>query len=323
MGVPDASGSTVMIDKLVRYARIFASKSDFKFLLEKAAEFMFDLDKTCQDDRMTCTVRPLCEKRRWLSLLVKAGANMDALPGFCYELQQKIVERTLNQEKYFYDPEDCALFLDDFFLKVKKFSPSKLARLLENEEYDDLAWHIESFLRSKFSRVASLNLGEVLIILADDHLWFFDFLDKYVIMNLNDERISNQANLLSLVKLFNKHYKHEVKVFESSAEEWVLDAVLFEITSPGVAQDESLKKVLAEEIGKMAKLAKSVNFKIEENKARLLMRINAFCGFPETMYSVEPVAYGEVLRLYLAFTELKKKMHEWVSENVKQVKGAS
>lgn len=307
-----------MIDKIVRYARIFASKSDFKFLMEKTAEYMKDLDKTCQDDRMTCTVRPLCEKRKWLSFIIKSGVPIQQLPRFCYELQQKIVERTLNKEKYFYEPEDCALYLDDFLLKVSQFSTTKLARMLENEEYDELSWSIESFLRSKFNKVASLNLGEVLVVLADDRLWYFDYLDKYIIMHVNDERIANQANLLSLLKVFNKYYKHDAKIFENAPEEWLLDVVLFDITSPDVAQDEGLKKLLTEEISKLAKLARSVSFKIEDGKARLVVKVNAFCGFPETIYAVEPITYGEILRLYLALAETKRKTGDWATANAKK-----
>ncbi len=158
-------------EKLSRYARIFASKSDFTFLIQKAAEQMVELDKECQDDRMTCTVRPLCEKRRWLSILIKSGAPMSMIPKFCYELQQKIVDRALKKVKYFYEPEDCAIYLDEFFLLVSQSSPYKLAKMLDNNEYEDLTFTLETFFRSRFNRVMSLNLEENLIIMADDTNW--------------------------------------------------------------------------------------------------------------------------------------------------------
>ena len=305
-----------MDEKLNRFARIFASKSDFAFLIQKAAEHMIDLDKECQDDRMTCTVRPLCEKRKWLSTLIKSGASMATIPRFCYELQQKIVDRALKKEKYFYDPEDCAIYLDEFFLLISQSSPYKLAKMLENDEYEDLTWTIESFFRSRFNRVMSLNLEESLIIIADDVIWFIDYIDKYVILNINDERIYSQATLLSLLKFFSRYYKIDLKIFESSPESWILDMILFEIKSPDTSQNESLKTFLADEIGKLSRISKEVSFKIEENRAHLLVKINAFCGFPESLYSVEPTTYGELKKAYQGLAEFKKKMDNWVSSNI-------
>ncbi|MEX2754747.1 MAG: hypothetical protein Q6365_005095 [Candidatus Sigynarchaeota archaeon] len=306
-----------MDEKLSRFARIFASKSDFTFLVQKAIEQMAELDKECQDDRMTCTVRPLCEKRRWLSILIKSGAPMSMIPKFCYELQQKIVDRALKKEKYFYEPEDCAIYLDEFFLLVSQSSPYKLAKMLDNNEYEDITFTLEAFFRSRFNRVMSLNLEDNLILMADDTIWYIDYIDKYIILNINDERLFNQATLLSLLKFFSRYYKIEIKIFESSPESWILDMVLFDITRPDVAQNESLKAFLAEAIGKLARLVKEVNFKIEENKAHLLVKINSFCGIPESLYAIEPVTYGEAKRTFLGLVEFKKKMDEWVSTNLK------
>jgi len=304
-------------EKLNRFARIFASKSDFTFLTQKAAEQMAELDKECQDDRMTCTVRPLCEKRRWLSILIKSGAPLSMIPKFCYELQQKIVDRALKKEKYFYEPEDCAIYLDEFFLLVSQSSPYKLAKMLDNSEYEDITFTLETFFRSRFNRVMALNLEENLIIMADDTIWYIDYIDKYVILNINDERLFNQATLLSLLKFFSRYYKIEIKIFESSPESWIIDIILFDITSPDVAQNESLKAFLAEAIGKLTRLVKEVNFKIEESKAHLLVKINSFCGIPESLYAVEPVTYGEAKRAFLGLVEFKKKMDDWVLSNLK------
>nr|MDO8084439.1 hypothetical protein [Candidatus Sigynarchaeum springense]MDO8119169.1 hypothetical protein [Candidatus Sigynarchaeota archaeon] len=306
-----------MDEKLNRFARIFASKSDFTFLTQKAAEQMAELDKECQDDRMTCTVRPLCEKRRWLSILIKSGAPLSMIPKFCYELQQKIVDRALKKEKYFYEPEDCAIYLDEFFLLVSQSSPYKLAKMLDNSEYEDITFTLETFFRSRFNRVMALNLEENLIIMADDTIWYIDYIDKYVILNINDERLFNQATLLSLLKFFSRYYKIEIKIFESSPESWIIDIILFDITSPDVAQNESLKAFLAEAIGKLTRLVKEVNFKIEESKAHLLVKINSFCGIPESLYAVEPVTYGEAKRAFLGLVEFKKKMDDWVLSNLK------
>ncbi len=306
-----------MDEKLNRFARIFASKSDYAFLIQKAAEQMIELDKECQDDRMTCTVRPLCEKRRWLSILIKAGAPMSMIPKFCYELQQKIVDRALKKEKYFYDPEDCAVYLDEFFLLVSQSSPYKLAKMLDNNEYEDLTFTLETFFRSRFNRVMSLNLEENLILLADDTLWYVDYIDKYVILNINDERIFNQATLLALLKFFSRYYKIDIKIYEGSPEAWILDMILFDVKSPDFSQTESLKGFLAEGIGKLTRYVKEVNFKIEELKAHLLVKINAFCGIPESLYAIEPVTYGEAKRTFLGLVEFKKKMDDWVLTNLK------
>ena len=302
-----------MAERLHAHARTFSSKSDFTFLIDRASEFMRELDEKCQEDRMACTVKPMCEKRRWLSILIKAGDR--EVPRFCYELQQKIVERSLNKEKYFYEPEDCAIFLDDFFLLVTQSSPYKLAKMLENEEYDALTATIEAFFRTKFNRILSHDFGESLVILADDIFWYFDYIDKYVILNVNDERILNQSNLLSVAKLLIRYYRLDIKIFESTPEAWLLDLVLFEIKSPEVAQNVSLKAILAEQIGKLSEVALEANFKVEESKARIITKINAFCGLSGSMYAIEPVTYGELLRCFQGLSACKKKIDAWVAKN--------
>ena len=304
-----------MIDKLTKFARVFASDVDFKFLISKAMEFMMALDEECQEDRMACTVKPMCDKRRWLSILIKAGVPKNQVPPFCYELQQKIMTRSLNKEKYFYEPEDCAIYLDDFFLLMPHESPSKLIRMLENEAYDSLSWKIETFFRKKFKKVIDLDMGESLILLADDIMWYFDYLDRYVILNLHGERFLNQSSLLATLKLLNRYNKLKVRIFEKSEENWLLDLVLFRISSAEIGQDDAFKKLLADEIGKIAKLTKDINFKIEENQAHLLITINAFCGITESIYSAEPVTYGEIQTIYNKLVKIKNNINNWVKEN--------
>jgi len=90
-----------------------------------------------------------------------------------------------------------------------------------------------------------------------------------------------------------------------------------DVKSPDFSQTESLKGFLAEGIGKLTRHVKEVNFKIEELKAHLLVKINAFCGIPESLYAIEPVTYGEAKRTFLGLVEFKKKMDDWVSTNLK------
>ena len=94
----------------------------------------------------------------------------------------------------------------------------------------------------------NVDLGESFIILADDLLWYFDYIGKYVILNLNHERVFNQSTLFLVLKLFNRYYKKDIKIYESSSESWLLDMVLFQIEDPDITQDESLKEFLKKEL---------------------------------------------------------------------------
>ncbi len=227
-------------EKLMKYARTFSSKGDFGFLVERSNEFMSAKCKECQDDRLICTVKPLCEKRKWLSLLIKAGVPSKSWPQFCYEKQKQIIEKTINKQKTFYEPEDCTMMLQDFFPLVSQANPTKLMKMLENEEYDQLAWTIESVFRSKYTRVLSLNLEDLIIIIADDIVWYFDVVERYVVLNLNEERLFNQQTLLAYLKFLTKYYKlTDVKILEAAPETWVMDLLLFDIKKPEIAQNES------------------------------------------------------------------------------------
>ncbi|MHA1793513.1 MAG: hypothetical protein ACTSVI_12755 [Promethearchaeota archaeon] len=304
----------------MKYLQFYASNTDFKFIVEKALKFMIKLDKECQDDPMSCTVRPMCEKRRWLSILVKSGVPEADIPRFCYDIQVKIVNYILNKEKYFYEPEDCAIYLKDFFRLLPIASPYSLMKMLEDEEFDDLSWNIESFFRSRFSKVSCANLEESLIIFADDNLWYLDYLNRILILNINNEKILNQPMLLALLKLFNRYYKLNIKVFENTSNSWILDFRLFEIENVNIKNDDSLKAFLAEEIGNLTKISMDINFKIEEKNAHLLIPINAFCGIPESIYSTEPVTFGEIQRIYVELFKFKLKMEGWIKEYLKNHK---
>ncbi|MHA1683224.1 MAG: hypothetical protein ACTSUE_19960 [Promethearchaeota archaeon] len=305
-----------MTDNLFKYLKIFASRSDFEFIIEKASKYMFALDEECQEDRMNCTVRPMCDKRRWLSLLIKSGMPEKYIPRFCYELQVKIVHRSLLKEKYFYEPEDCAIYLDDFLPFISQGRHFALVKMLENEEFDGISWKIRTYFRLNFNKVLSLDLGEYLLVYADDLLWFVDYIGNYIIFNVQDERIISQSTLLAFIKLLNRYYKREIKIFENAPELWILDVLLFEIENPDVAQNTSFKSFLAESIGKIAKYTRDVKFKIDGSEAHLLVTINAFCDVPKSIYSVDPVSFGEIINLYRLLNEFQKNMGEWVKKNI-------
>lgn len=305
-----------MIDKLMNHLQTHSSRSDFKFIVEKAMTYMQTLDDECQSDRMTCTVRPMCKKRRWLSLLIKAGVSKEEIPQFCYERQIQAVQSFLSKERYFYEPEDCTVYLKDFLDLLSQKTSYYLSKLLENEDYDEVSWEIEFFLRKKFNRVRVLNLGESIIAMTDYSLWYFNYLGNYVILNLMDEKITNQELLLSLLKFLNRYCKLDVKIYKKTQETWILDLILFQILKPEFAQKEALKTFLAEEIGTLAEKVKDVNFKIEDNTAHLLINIKANTGgMATTNPSSEPVTFGEINRIYRVLRVFTLKMQNWYEEN--------
>ncbi|MFX0101901.1 MAG: hypothetical protein ACFFCS_20215 [Candidatus Hodarchaeota archaeon] len=305
-----------MIEKLVKYLETRASGSDFKFIVEKAITYMQALDDECQSDRMTCTVRPMCKKRRWLSLLIKAGVPRDLIPQFCYERQIQAVQSFLSKERYFYEPEDCTIYLKDFLEQISQDSSYYLTKLLESEDYDEVSWEIEFFLRKKFNRVRVLNLGESMIAMTDYTLWYFNYPSGYVILNLMDEKIANQELLLALLKFLNRYCKLDVKIYKKTQESWILDLFLFEILKPEFSQKESLKSFLAEEIGKLAEKVKDVNFKIEDKIAHLLINIKAYCGIVETNSLIEPVTFGEINGIYRKLRVFQLNMENWYMEQL-------
>ncbi|MHA1697667.1 MAG: hypothetical protein ACTSWN_02375 [Promethearchaeota archaeon] len=315
-GEPDDATFNTLMEKLLHYMKFYASKSELKFLTNSVARHLLDLDIRCQDDPMMCAVHPLCEKRRWLTILIKSGAPFEKIPQFCYRQQVNIFKSFINHEKYFYEPVDCAMYLDDFYTVVMGKSSYNFSQMMDNDEYEEITWQIVLHLKSRFNRVLHYDLGESVIIITDETVWLFDYIGNYVLLNVMDEYIYSQESLYSIIKLFNRYYKLDTRVLKKTSDEWILDMVLFEIHSAEISQNQTLKDFLADEISTMAREIRAVNFKIEDNKAHLLVKINAYCGMPWGLYTFEPVTIGDIKKVFKYLSAFKQKFKELVLDKL-------
>jgi hypothetical protein len=53
----------------------------------------------CQEDRLSCTVRPACQNRNYLNALIEIGVTPQDLPSFCYSQYLEQIRRFIIDKK--------------------------------------------------------------------------------------------------------------------------------------------------------------------------------------------------------------------------------
>jgi hypothetical protein len=53
----------------------------------------------CQEDRLSCTVRPACKDRNFLNMLIELGVEPQDLPSFCYSQHLEQIRRFILEKK--------------------------------------------------------------------------------------------------------------------------------------------------------------------------------------------------------------------------------
>jgi hypothetical protein len=66
-----------------------------RFMLSEVLTKMATTCKSCQRDRMRCTIQPLCSDRVFLNILIVLGARVSDLPTFCYQVHLRTLQSYL------------------------------------------------------------------------------------------------------------------------------------------------------------------------------------------------------------------------------------
>ncbi len=145
--------------------------------------------RECQDDRLSCTVRPACKDRNFLNMLIELGVDPQDLPKFCYEQYLVQVRRHIleNKGRRMYDRR----------LPIKD--------LLEALRMSSIRRFTSRF-RKIWTKMVSIRRGDIILLAGDNLTFHFDFARGIVTLNPVHEEITS-FNLFSLyVEMFGKFY---------------------------------------------------------------------------------------------------------------------
>ena len=159
----------------------------------------------CQEDRLSCAVRPRCMNRNFLNALIEIGVKPHDLPSFCYSQYLEQIRR---------------------FILEKKGRGMKNRRIPIKDLLSTLNVNSIRHFSTKFKKIwknfSSVNENDVLLIAGDGLLFRFDFTRGIVTLNPIHDRIDNFDVFRLYCNLFSAYYKLKSSVTDLTLNWWLL-----------------------------------------------------------------------------------------------------
>ncbi len=159
----------------------------------------------CQEDRLTCTVRPACKDRSFLNLLIDLGVDPQDLPGFCYrqyldEVRRYILERKGKRMT------DRRLPIQDF-LDTLRVSSIK---------------HFTSRFRRMWGKFTEAQENNLMLVAGDDLLFQFDYSRSLVILNPSHYKIDDFETFNLYTSVLSNHFGLKSNIDNMTLNWWIL-----------------------------------------------------------------------------------------------------
>lgn len=199
-------------DKVLELFHGIKDASIFVPLVRLLAEHMEEVCEACMENKMVCTLRPMCPDRRWLSFLIRVGAHKRDLPSFCYKTRINEVKAIVERSSHIHFSD--AILQVDTFLNILSGGRSRLIEPLKN---GDLEGFIEG-LMAEFRRHvedATFFVGEnYVLILADENLLIIYLSEDFVLINPEEKTFDSVREFIDLVMAVKNHYDIPIWVEE-------------------------------------------------------------------------------------------------------------
>ncbi|MHA1950226.1 MAG: hypothetical protein ACW987_10155 [Candidatus Thorarchaeota archaeon] len=196
-------------------------------LAKELIELHEDKCTACQEDRLTCTVRPRCMNRNFLNALIEIGVKPQDLPSFCYSQYLEQIRRYILEKK--------GRGMQD------RRIPSK--DLLTTLNVSSIR-HFSTKFKKIWKNFSSINEKDIMLIAGDGLLFRFDFSRGIVTLNPIHDPIDNFDVFRLYCSLFSDYYKLKTSVSDLTSNWWLLT---FDVRGKDPA---NVKKVLKSEPAK-------------------------------------------------------------------------
>ncbi len=176
----------------------------------------------CQEDRLSCAVRPRCMNRNFLNALIEIGVKPRDLPKFCYSQYLEQIRRFILEKK--------GRGMMDRRIPIKDLLSTLNASSIR---------HFSAKFKKLWKNFASVNEHNVLLIAGDGLLFRFDFARGIVTLNPIHDRIDNFDVFRLYCKLFSTFYKLKTSVTDLTLNWWLL---AFDVTGKNPVDIKSVLK---------------------------------------------------------------------------------
>ena len=203
--------------------------------------------RACQEDRLSCTVRPACMNRNFLNTLIELGVETQDLPEFCYSVYMDQLRRFILEGK--------GRGMSDRRLPIKD--------LLSTLKVSSIR-HFNSKFKAEWKNYISVNGKNQMVVHGDKLLFHFDFTRGIVILNPENEPLKQYE----LLKLYTEVYSQSTGV---NAEIAVITSNWWEIRFPipGSLDSEQTKELL----DVMPSSIANHEFALGENSSEIILEI--------------------------------------------------
>ncbi len=195
---------------IIEFLLKYGTKKQNSDLLKKFANDINTLCTKCQQDRIQCTLAPLCSRRYLLKLRIKSGMKLEDLPKFCYRQLVSLIARDKEKKRTLYRPFDSYIFLLDF---LAIFFPKHYRSLFKNlsfRKFEEAVDVLESFKKKMKKDFRYFLTDNYIIIQLYEKIYIVYLKEQYVCCLVRRDEI-NDINLLeSLILYFTINYPHIV-----------------------------------------------------------------------------------------------------------------
>ena len=198
--------------KLKKHNTTFANKMDLLDVMadNQLAKELMELHENkcreCQEDRLSCTVRPSCKDRNFLNMLIELGIEPEDLPDFCYSQYLNHIRRFITEQK--------GRRMIDRRLPIKDFLSALRVSSIR---------HFTTKFKKTWSKSASIHRDNIMLLAGDGLLFHFDFARGIVVMNPVHIRIKSLEVFKLYADLFSKYYDLKSEVKDVTLNWWMLN----------------------------------------------------------------------------------------------------
>jgi hypothetical protein len=159
----------------------------------------------CQEDRLSCTVRPACKNRNFLNTLIEIGVTPQDLPAFCYSQYLEQIRRFILEKKG-RDMIDRRIPIKDLLSTLNVSSIR----------------HFTTKFKKDWANFSSVNEENVMLVIGASLLFSFDFERGIVTLNPIHARIDNFRVFDLYSRLFSNHYNLKSSATDLTLNWWLL-----------------------------------------------------------------------------------------------------
>lgn len=303
---------------IVDFLLKIATRKQNSELLKKFAKDLDSLCSKCQQDRIQCSITPLCSKRHLLKLRIISGAKLEDLPKFCYRQLVSQIARDKEKKRTLFRPLDSYIFLLDF---LAIFFPKHYRALFKNLSflnYEESIDVLESFQKQNKGKFRYLLKQKHLLIEFQGKLYIIFLKEHYVCCLLRKESIYDSDLLEDLIVFLS--YKVPHIIVERTQKNTVLLSVIvtkseqinLEKYFVSDIEDSSENQILFEEDSKILTRISDeilINFDDSDNlhlKLNLKLRTNQNSEF----MGKEPINIADIQAIFDIFNHLLKKKED-------------